>query len=134
MAQADMRRAFFFLVDGARCDVFEELLGRGDLPHVSRHLVEPGAYRPAVTVFPSVTGVAYIPYLTGVFPGRANLPGYRWFDRREYARTRLSRFRFRNYHGLGSYLMDRDMHKDVVTLFELLRPASNIFSGISRGT
>lgn len=134
MACTPLRRTFFFLVDGARVDVFADLLRRGDLPNVSRYLVEPGAFRSAVTVFPSVTGVAYIPYLTGVFPGRANIPGYRWFDRREYARTRLSRFRFRNYHGLGSYLMDRDMHKDVVTLFELLRPSSNIFSGISRGT
>lgn len=134
MRQAPFRRAFFFLVDGARVDVFEDLLKKGEMPHVSRYLVEPGAYRPAITVFPSVTGVAYIPYLTGLFPGRANIPGYRWFDRREYARRRLSRFRFRNYHGLGSYLMDRDMHPDVVTLFEILRPASNIFSGISRGT
>ena len=116
---ATLRRTFFFLVDGARVDVFQELLERGDLPNVSRYLVEPGAFRPAVSVFPSVTGVAYIPYLTGLFPGRANIPGYRWFDRREYARTRLSRFRFRNYHGLGSYLMDRDLHEDAVTLHQV---------------
>ena len=27
---------------------------------------------------------ADIPYLTGMFPGRANIPGYRWFDRERY--------------------------------------------------
>lgn len=127
-------RAFFFLLDGARVDIFEELLARGDLPNVARLLVEPGAYRPATTVFPSVTGVAYIPYLTGLFPGRANIPGYRWFDRERYQRRPLSVMRFRNYHGLGSYLMDRDLSKQATTLFELLKPSSNIFSGISRGT
>jgi hypothetical protein len=127
-------RAFFFLLDGARVDIFEELLARGELPNLARHLIEPGTYRPATTVFPSVTGVAYIPYLTGMFPGRANIPGYRWFDRERYQRRPLSVMRFRNYHGLGSYLMDRDLSKSAVTLFELLKPSSNIFSGISRGT
>ncbi|HEY7954975.1 MAG TPA: alkaline phosphatase family protein, partial [Polyangia bacterium] len=127
-------RAFFFLLDGARIDLFREYLERGDLPNVSRYLVEPGAFRPAITVFPSVTGVAYVPYLTGIFPGRANIPGYRWFDRDRYQKRPVSLMRFRNYHGLGSYLMDRDLSKDTRTLFEILRPSSNIFSGISRGT
>lgn len=128
------RRAFFFLLDGARYDLFEELLAAGELPNVARYLVEPGTFRPMTTVFPSVTGVAYVPYLTGLFPGRANLPGYRWFDRERYQRRPVSLMRFRNYHGLGSYLMDRDLSKDARTLFELLTPSSNIFSGISRGT
>jgi hypothetical protein len=127
-------RAFFFLLDGARVDLFSELLERGDLPNLSRYLVEPGAYRTATTVFPSVTGVAYVPYLTGMFPGRANIPGYRWFDRDRYQRRPVSLMRFRNYHGLGSYMMDRDLSKEARTLFEILRPSSNIFSGISRGT
>lgn len=131
---ARFQRAFFFLLDGARTDIFTELLARGDLPNISRYLVEPGTFRPATTVFPSVTGVAYVPYLTGMFPGRANIPGYRWFDRDRYQRRPVSLMRFRNYHGLGSYMMDRDLSKEARTLFELLRPSSNIFSGISRGT
>src|ERR1700743_2003331 len=122
MAGGRFTRAFFFLLDGARTDIFEEQLGRGALPNSARSLVEPGAYRPATTVFPSVTGVAYIPYLTGMFPGRANIPGYRWFDRDRYQKPPLSMMRFRNYHGLGSYLMDRDLSKQAVTLFELLKP------------
>jgi len=131
---ARFRRAFFFLLDGARVDTFSELLARGDLPNLARYVIEPGAMRPATTVFPSVTGVAYIPYLTGLFPGRANIPGYRWFDRERYHKRPVSLMRFRNYHGLGSYMMDRDLSKDARTLFEIIRPSSNIFSGISRGT
>jgi hypothetical protein len=132
--QKQFDRAFFFLLDGARVDIFEELLNKGDLPNFARLFATPGTYRPATTVFPSVTGVAYIPYLTGMFPGRANIPGYRWFDRERYQRRPLSVMRFRNYHGLGSYLMDRDLSKSATTLFEILKPSSNIFSGISRGT
>jgi hypothetical protein len=131
---AKFLRAFFFLLDGARIDVFQELLARGELPNISRYLIEPGAFRKATTVFPSVTGVAYVPYLTGLFPGRANIPGYRWFDRERYQKRPLSVMRFRNYHGLGSYMMDRDLAKHARTLFEILKPSSNIFSGISRGT
>ena len=127
-------RAFFFLLDGARTDLFAEHMKRGDLPNLSRYLAEPGAHQTAISVFPSVTGVAYVPYLTGMFPGRANLPGYRWFDRERYHARPLSFMRFRNYSGLGSYLMNRDLSKDATTLFELLKPSSNIFSGISRGT
>lgn len=127
-------RTFFFLLDGARVDLFAEHLRNGDLPNIARYLVEPGVHTSAVSVFPSVTGVAYVPYLTGMFPGRANLPGYRWFDREHYHRRPLSMMRFRNYSGLGSYLMNRDLSKDAKTLFELIKPSSNIFSGISRGT
>ena len=128
-------RAFFFLLDGARVDVFAELMQKGELPNIARYMAEPGAHQTAISVFPSVTGVAYVPYLTGLFPGRANLPGYRWFDRERYQHKRpLSMMRFRNYSGLGSYMMNRDLSKDATTLFELLRPSSNIFSGISRGT
>jgi hypothetical protein len=127
-------RAFFFLLDGARVDLFAEHLANGDLPNIARYMVEPGMHAAAVSVFPSVTGVAYVPYLTGMFPGRANLPGYRWFDRDRYQKRPLSMMRFRNYSGLGSYMMNRDLSKDATTLFELLRPSSNIFSGISRGT
>jgi hypothetical protein len=134
MTSPRFQRAFFFLLDGARIDLFKEFLERGDLPNIARYMVEPGKFRAATTVFPSVTGVAYVPYLTGMFPGRANIPGYRWFDRDRYQKRPVSMMRFRNYHGLGSYLMDRDLSKDARTLFEIIRPSSNIFSGISRGT
>jgi predicted AlkP superfamily phosphohydrolase/phosphomutase len=38
----------------------------------------------AITVFPSTTSVAYLPFLTGCTPGRCNIPSIRWLDRRSY--------------------------------------------------
>lgn len=122
------------MLDGARADVFRELLDKGELPNVARYVVEPGGVTTATTVFPSVTGVAYAPYLTGCFPERTNLPGVKWLDRRRYATRPLSVSRFRNYTGLGHFMWNRDLSPDVRTLFELLRPSTNIFGTISRGT
>src|SRR6195256_1651051 len=77
----DGRRVVFVLVDGARHDVLRDLLDRGDLPNLSRLVIEPGGMTVGTTVFPSTTGVAYIPFLFGRYPGPANVPGIRWLDR-----------------------------------------------------
>src|SRR5438477_475406 len=77
---ARYRRAFFLLLDGARPDVFQALLGDGDLPNVARHVIERGGLATATTVFPSVTGVAYATYVTGCYPRSTNLPGVKWLD------------------------------------------------------
>src|SRR5258705_7621949 len=76
------RRAVLILIDGARADVLRELLGRGDLPHLARWIIEPGGMTTGTTVFPSTTGVAYIPFLFGCYPGTVGIPGIRWLDRR----------------------------------------------------
>jgi hypothetical protein len=127
-------RAIFLLLDGARADVFGEMLARGDLPNLSRHVIERGGRTTATTVFPSVTGVAYATYVTGCYPRGTNLPGVKWLDRKQYAQRPVSISRFRNYTGLGHFMMDRDLSRDVKTLFELLKPSRNIFGTVSRGT
>lgn len=127
-------RAVFLLLDGARADLFAELLAAGELPNVARYVIEPGTGTTATTVFPSVTGVAYATYVTGCYPGSTNLPGVCWLDRHQYARKKMSLSRFRNYVGAGHYMMDRDLSPEVATLFELLRPSRNIFGTVSRGT
>src|SRR5947209_2871355 len=79
------RRLVFVMIDGANYQVMRELLGAGDLPGMSA-LAETGAgLKQAVTCFPSTSGPAYIPYLMGLFPGTANVPGYRWLSRENYA-------------------------------------------------
>src|SRR6266511_869237 len=75
-------RAVLVLIDGARADVLRELLGRGDLPNLARWVIEPGGLGVGTTVFPSTTGVAYVPFLFGRFPGSVGIPGIRWLDRR----------------------------------------------------
>ena len=71
-------RAVFVLIDGARPDVLRELLARGELPNLARFVIEPGGWRVGTTVFPSTTGVAYIPFLFGRYPGSTGIPGIRW--------------------------------------------------------
>ena len=88
-------RAVLVLIDGARCDVLRELLGRGDLPNLSRWVIERGGLTTGTTVFPSTTGVAYIPFLFGRYPGSVGIPGIRWLDRAGAARGNRARRRTR---------------------------------------
>ena len=123
------------MADGARADVFSMLLDRGDLPNISKYIVEEGSYRKAVTVFPSTTGPAYTPYILGMYPGRCNLPGIRWFDRFKYADSSklLSFERFRSYIGLETYFMNSDVSKDNKSVFEIYPRSVNILNELSRG-
>src|SRR6266550_8655865 len=77
----DSRRAVLVLIDGARTDVLRDLLKRGDLPNLARWVIERGGLTTGTTVFPSTTGVAYIPFLFGRYPGSMGIPGIRWLDR-----------------------------------------------------
>jgi len=131
----DFKSCIFLMADGARADVFEELLNAGDLPAISRYVVEPGAYREAVSVFPSTTGPAYTPYVFGKYPGRCNFPGIRWLDRRLYAdRSKILSFRrFRSYIGLETYFMNSDASTDNTSIFEVFPRSGNILNELSRG-
>ena len=127
------KSCILIMADGARADVFQELLRRGDLPHISKYIVEKGTYTNAVSVFPSTTGPAYAPFILGKFPGRCNLPGIRWFDRRLYSKRLFSLFRSRSYVGIEGFLMNRDISKDTPTLFEVFPGSSSILNELSRG-
>ena len=129
----EFKSCIFIMADGARADVFSELLQKGELPNISKYIVEGGTYREAVTVFPSTTGPAYTPYIFGKYPGRCNLPGIRWFDRNAYQDKRLSFDRFRSYIGLETYFMNSDVSKDFKTVFEIFPRSINIFNELSRG-
>lgn len=129
----EFKSCIFIMADGARADVFSELLNSGDLPNISKYLVEKGCYKEAVTVFPSTTGPAYTPYIFGKYPGRCNLPGIRWLDRDAYNDKLLSFDRFRSYIGLETYFMNRDVSLDYQTLFEIFPRNVNIFNELSRG-
>lgn len=123
----------FIMADGARPDVLSDLLQKGDLPNIERYLIEPGSYRTMVSVIPATTGPAYIPFLTGCYPGTCNMPGIRWFDRKTYSQKWFSLYKFRSYVGFESYLYNHDISKQVKTIFELAVNPVNIFSSINRG-
>lgn len=126
------KRAIVLLADGARDDVMDEELCRGNLPNISRYLIGPGSSLPAVTSFPSTTGPAYLPFLTGCLPGTCNVPGIRWFDKAKYD-SGYSFDRYRSYVGLESFCMARDMWPHIKTIFELVPNSYSIFNPIARG-
>ncbi|MBI2690935.1 MAG: alkaline phosphatase family protein [Solirubrobacterales bacterium] len=128
------RQAIVLLADGARADVFERMLNAGELPEIQRHVVDRGGHRTATSTFTSTTIPAHLPFLTGRFAGSADVPGYRWFDRRKQPRHGpLGPWSFRSYNGFESMLVDRDIADDVPTLFELAPGSQNIFGAITRG-
>ena len=128
-----MKRCFLLLVDGLRPDVAERELAAGRLPHLADMVREGGTSR-AVTVFPSTTSVAYLPFLTGCTPGRCNIPSIRWLDRAAYAgRWWQDRESMRSYCGYQTGRLDGDIDPTVRTIFELVPESMAIFTMISRG-
>ncbi len=134
MSSAPFQACILFLVDGARPDVLDDLMQRGELPNISRYIVEPGSFCRATTVFPSTTGPAYLPFLTGTYPGPSNLPGIRWFDRKAFSRYGIWGWKScRSYIGPGSYCINNDLTLPFPTIFERFERPANIFSAINRG-
>lgn len=87
--------------------------------------------RTVSTVFPSVTGPAYTPFLLGRFPGPLGLPGLRWYDR---SRARCSFPHFtRSYLGSQMRLMDGDLAPDAATVWELTPTKLGAMHMIGRG-
>jgi len=119
------------VADGARFDSIDAATRDGALPTLARLRAE-GTLCPVATSFPSVTGIAYAPFLTGRFPGPSGLPGLRWFDR---AHVRCSRPPYaRSYLGAQMRHLDEDLTPGVPTLFELAPSRFNAMSMLGRGT
>jgi hypothetical protein len=118
------------VADGARPDTLFGAMDAGQLPALSA-LRESGMATTLSSVFPSVTGSAYTPFLTGLHPGRAGLPGLRWYDRDRSAT--LWPAHARSYVGLGGMRADKDLYRDCRTLFELEARSLGGFTYIGRG-
>ncbi len=128
-----MRRVLLLLVDGLRADYAEQWLAEGRLPHL-RALTDVDGRRRGITAFPSTTSVAYLPFLTGCLPGRANIPSIRWLDRTRYrGRWWRDRNAIRSYCGIQSRYLDGDIAPDLRTMFELVPESFGLFTPITRG-
>src|SRR2546430_487942 len=133
VAAREASKVVCILVDGARPDVLRELLAQGDLPNLARWVIEPGGMAVGTTVFPSTTGVAYIPFLFGRYPGPANVPGIRWLDRAGIAGGPVARVRAaRSYCGPQAGWINRDIDGGP-SLFELVPQSLAICTPIPRG-
>ncbi|MBI4125079.1 MAG: alkaline phosphatase family protein [Deltaproteobacteria bacterium] len=118
------QRAIMILADGAREDLFRELLAKGELPHIEKEIVRAGCLASGVTAFPSTTGPAYFPFITGCFPGTLNVPGIRWLEKKK--------FKPRSYVGIETFLINHDVNP-VPTIFDLIPKSYNIFNSVCRG-
>lgn len=132
-SKASFEHVILFLMDGADREAMKDLMRRGEMPNVSEHVVSRGGVYDAISAFPSTTGPAFTPFVTGCFPGTCNLPAVRWFDRTVSSTRVLALNRFRDYIGWGAYAMDFDLSKSVRTIFEYSRRAMNIFGPLNRG-
>jgi membrane protein YqaA with SNARE-associated domain len=121
------QRVLILVADGARDDLMRQLLEQGRLPNLQKHVVDRGCYRTALTVFPSTTGPAHIPFVCGLHPGTANIPGYRWLDRFEHDRRRRSIYRHRSLNSIRGLMVGRDMDPDKsLSLFEYFDNPSSV--------
>lgn len=101
-----------FVFDGLRQDRLLEGIEDGALPELGRLVREGALVRNGVSAFPSVTGYAYYPFLTGEDAARSGVLGLRWFDRQR------GRGSFRNYVGRTHGRMDEDLAAHPPTVFE----------------
>lgn len=118
------------VADGARPDTLFGAIDAGHLPALAR-LRASGSAHTITTVFPSVTGSAYTPFLMGLHPGRAGLPGLRWWDRDRTAT--LWPANARSYVGIGGMRADKDLSQAHRTLFELEPRSLGGFTYVGRG-
>lgn len=118
------------VADGARPDTLSSAIDGGTLPSLAR-LREEGGFYTITSVFPSVTGPAYTPFVMGRYPGPVGLPGLRWYDR---GRT-TARFpgNSRSYVGSEIRLMDGDLDPLAPTIFELVPKSIAALNIIGRG-
>ena len=117
------------VADGARADAFDGA-SLDALPAL-RRLRDEGALHRVASVFPSVTGPAYTPFLIGRFPGPIGIPGLRWYDRAreacgwpDYARS---------YVGHQMRHFDDDLDAHAPTIFELVPNSLAALSVVTRG-
>jgi hypothetical protein len=116
------------VADGARPDALA-----GDLSGLPalRHLRDEGGLHEVTSVFPSVTGPAYTPFLLGRFPGPIGVPGLRWYDRTRTAAGWPDHAR--SYVGYEMGRINRDLDAAAPTIFELVPNSIAALSVVTRG-
>ena len=132
--EPDFKRFVFIIVDGAPYEIFKALIENGDLPNIKKYVVDPGSLNKAVSVFPSTTGPAFIPFFMGLYPGTANIPGIRWLSKSKFHTPhRFKRPGVCSYMGFDGLRFEADLPSGFPTLFNFFSPVSNIYNILARG-
>ncbi|MFK7980545.1 MAG: alkaline phosphatase family protein [Saprospiraceae bacterium] len=101
------------LLDGLSQTIFEENLAANKLPNLKK-LIQTGTYiKNGIGAFPSMTGYAFYPFITGKDASTSGIYGLRWFDRN------LEEGNLRNYVGRTNIHMNRDINPQQKNIFEL---------------
>ncbi len=125
-----MPHVIIVVADGARPDTLAAAIDAGEVPALQALHAANGTHQ-LTTVFPSVTGPAYVPFLMGEHPAHVGLPGLRWFDRSrrdtdwpDYTRS---------YIGSEMRKVDRDLTLEKPTAFERAGGGLAMMNMIGRG-
>ena len=119
------------MADGLTLETLGRAIDDGDVPELAALSTE-GARYALTTVFPSVTGVAYIPMLTGLHPADAGVPGLRWYDRSRRLPAWVGHSR--SYVGTQIRSMNADLAPNATTAWERVHGrALGMESMITRG-
>jgi predicted AlkP superfamily pyrophosphatase or phosphodiesterase len=122
------------VADGLTPETLDSAIHHGAVPELAA-LADAGGRHVITTVFPSVTGVAYVPMLTGLHPAEAGIPGLRWYDRSRRLSAVIGHSR--SYVGTQIRSMNTDLPAHATTAFEhagghALGMASMVTRGLTR--
>ncbi len=120
-------KCVMLLFDGARFDVWSDLLSAGRLPNISRYILTNGSFLKGYSTLPTTTGPAHIPFLYGMFAGKAGVPGIRWFDKSRAHRPFLTRAVMRSYVGTSCFAMGDDVGREYAPLYSYFQQPANVF-------
>jgi len=106
------RSVIVFFVDGMRVDLARHMAAEGQLPNISRYIIDAGTeVQYAVTSVPSITYANTASMTTGLFPGHHHIMGNCWFD--------PNIVRFQDYRLIRTYQqVDNDLYRP--TIYQLL--------------
>lgn len=122
------------MIDGARPDIMKILIDQGKLPAIKEFFCDVAGMCLATSCFPSTTGPAYLPFLTGQHPAAHHITGIRWFDKQIYfEKSRWSRNAMRSYCGYEAKYFNDDMLPEFPSLFEEVAKGLNIYNMITKG-
>ena len=134
LTESHFKRFIFIIIDGAPYETFKTLIENGDLPNIKKYVVDRGSLKKAVSVFPSTTGPAFIPFFMGLYPGTANILGIRWLSKSNFRIPhRFKRPGICSYMGFDGLHFEDDLPSGFPTLFNFFSPVSNIYNLLARG-
>ena len=101
------------LLDGLSKRIFEQNLKAKKLPNLQKIINQSTYIENGIGSFPSMTGYAFYPFITGKDAAESGIYGLRWFDRS------LDKGNLRNYVGRTNIHMNQDISPTQKNIFEL---------------